>query len=547
MNTTTHEACSYCYIVVRCDGKTKPPVDYRGSNAAEQMLRSLMNEQDQILKTLANPKPMKISQKDQLDYANAKDCHICDKSLIIPEFHAAKDLYDPNTGKHIGQVHRKCLFEELAEFMGPIVKPRGNTIKQENCLRCKETLTKKFYKDSVRDHCHITGQYRGAAHNACNLKLKICPRITQIPVVFHNLRGYDSHLIMQAISKIQETNEDEDYLKLSCIPNNTEKYISFNLGNLRFIDSVQFLLTSLDRLVAANRPETFQITAQYEPDEKKRNLLMRKGIYPYEYMDSWNRFNETNLPLKERFFNKLSDSGIIDEDYSHAVNVWETFSCRNIGEHCDLYCRTDVLLLADVFENFRNTCSKQYKLDPAHYYSSPGMSWDALLRITGVELELLTDYDQHLFIEKGIRGGISMVSKRYAKANNPQMEGYDPEKQKSYLLYLDANNLYGWAMSQPLPTGGFQWEKDCKRLQKTIVDHPSDSDHGYIHEVDLEYPEELHETHNGYPLVPEKLNVKEEWLSNYQKSVKYLNTPEVEKLVPNLRKKEKYIIRYRNL
>ena len=138
-----------------------------------------------------------------------------------------------------------------------------------------------------------------------------------------------------------------------------------------------------------------------------------------------------------------------------------------------------------------------------------------------------------------------MASKRYAKANNPDIEGYDPEKQKSYLLYLDANNLYGWAMSQPLPTGGFQWEKDCKKLQKTLVDHPYDSDHGYILEVDLEYPQELHETHNAYPLAPEKLKVKEEWLSGYQKSVKYLNTPEVEKLVQIC--KEKYVIHYRNL
>ena len=116
-----------------------------------------------------------------------------------------------------------------------------------------------------------------------------------------------------------------------------------------------------------------------------------------------------------------------------------------------------MLLLADVFENFRNTCLLQYKLDPAHYYSSSGMSWDTLLKKTGVKLELLTDYDQHLFIEKGIRGGISMVSKRYAKANNPNVEGYDPENQNSHIMYLDANKLYGWAMSQALPTGGFQW------------------------------------------------------------------------------------------
>ena len=141
-----------------------------------------------------------------------------------------------------------------------------------------------------------------------------------------------------------------------------------------------------------------------------------------------------------------------------------TFGCFNLGDYTDLYCRTDVLLLADVFESFRKPCQKQYGLDPAHYYTSPGLSWDALLKKTRVELELLTDYDQHLFIEKGMRGGISMVSKRHARANNPAVEGYDPEKPNSSILYLDANNLYGWAMSQALPTGGFRWVEDCNRL-----------------------------------------------------------------------------------
>ena len=159
-------------------------------------------------------------------------------------------------------------------------------------------------------------------------------------------------------------------------------------------------------------------------------------------MNSWDLFEESKLPPKEVFFSKLSISGISDEDYSHAVKVWETFSCNSLGDYCDLYCRTDVLLLADVFENFRKTCQLQYKFDPAHYYSSPGMSWDALLKKTGIELELLTDYDQHLFIEKGMRGGISMVSKRYAKANNPSVEGYDPEKPNSFIMYLDANDNF---------------------------------------------------------------------------------------------------------
>ena len=344
------------------------------------------------------------------------------------------------------------------------------------CYVCDKPLE----GDSVKDHCHITGKYRGAAHNACNLKLQLSPKTTTIPVVFHNLRGYDSHLLMQAISKVEG--------RVSCIPNNTEKYISFSLGQLRFIDSAQFLLASLDKLVSANKPEAFHITARYEPDHQKRTLLLRKGVYPYEYMDSWERFEETKLPPKDAFYSKLTDANISDSDYAHAQRVWETFGCQTLGNYADLYCRTDVLLLADVFENFRKTSQKQYRLDPAHYYTSPGLSWDALLKKTGVELELLTDYDQHLFIEKGMRGGISMVSKRHARANNPAVEGYNPEKPNSHILYLDANNLYGWAMSQLLPTGGFRWVEDCTELAGKIQDQPADGPEGFILEVDLEYP-----------------------------------------------------------
>ena len=150
---------------------------------------------------------------------------------------------------------------------------------------------------------------------------------------------------------------------------------------------------------------------------------MRKGVYPYEYMDSWVRFEETQLPPKEAFYSKLSDAHFSDGDYAHAQKVWETFVCLSLGDYSNLYCRTGVLLLEDVFDTFRKTCRRHYGLDPAHYYTSPGLSCDALLKKTGVELELLTDYDQHLFFEKGLREGISMVSKRHAKANNPLVEG----------------------------------------------------------------------------------------------------------------------------
>ena len=477
--TQLHETCSYCYVVVRCDGKTNTPVEYRGPNATEHFLRAIQAEERIIRNELANPKVMRMSPEDVLNHSRAGVCHICEKPLAV-----------------------------------------GGT------------------KDSVRDHCHITGKYRGAAHNACNLKLRLEPWKTPIPVVFHNLRGYDSHLLMQAISSVKG--------RVSCIPNNTEKYISFSLGQLRFIDSAQFLLAPLDELVAGNPPETFQITARYE---QRRELLLRKGVYPYEYMDSWERFADTRLPPRASFYSKLTGNHISDEDYAHAQNVWEVFGCQNMGEYCDLYCRTDVLLLADVFETFRKTCMGRYSLDPAHYYTSPGLSWDALLKKTGVELELLTDYDQHLFIEKGLRGGISMVSKRYAKANNPKVEGYNSSKPNTYILYLDANNLYGWAMSQPLPTGGFQWVDDCDRLAEAIIEHPADSLVGYILEVDLEYPGELHNVHNAYPLAPERMVVKKEWMSEYQHELldAGVASSEVEKLVPNLYNKNSYVLHYRNL
>ena len=189
-------------------------------------------------------------------------------------------------------------------------------------------------------------------------------------------------------------------------------------------------------------------------------------MYPYEYTDTWARFAEPKLPPKEAFYSKLSDAHIGDDDYAHAQKVWEAFGCETLGDYSDLYCRTDVLLLADVFETFRRTCQEQYGLDPSQYYTSPGLSWDALLKKTGVELELLTDYDQHLFIEKGMRGGISMASKRHARANNPMVEGYDPGRPSSHILYLDTNNLYGWAMIQYLPTSGFRWVDDCRQLAK---------------------------------------------------------------------------------
>src|SRR5690606_8694799 len=153
------------------------------------------------------------------------------------------------------------------------------------------------------------------------------------------------------------------------------------------------------------------------------DLLTRKGIYPYSYMNSWKRFEETQLPSKEAFYNDLDDSPISDEDYNRATQVWNTFGIQNMGQYHDLYLRTDVLLLADVFENFRDIALEYYKLDPCHYFTATGMSWDALLKMSGIELDLLTNVDDYQFFESAVRGGICQISKRHSIANNKYLSG----------------------------------------------------------------------------------------------------------------------------
>ena len=165
-------------------------------------------------------------------------------------------------------------------------------------------------------------------------------------------------------------------------------------------------------------------------------LLLRKGVYPYEYMDSWEKFDETALPPKKAFYSNLNLENISDEDYVHAQKVWDVFKIKNLGEYHDLYVQSDTLLLADIFENFRNMCLNIYELDPVYFVSAPGLAWQACLKKTEVKLELITDYDMILMIKKGIRGGICQTTHRYAIANNRYMKNYDKNIESSYIEYL---------------------------------------------------------------------------------------------------------------
>ena len=184
-------------------------------------------------------------------------------------------------------------------------------------------------------------------------------------------------------------------------------------------------------------------------------------------MDSWERFNET-FPDKEAFYSKLNLEGITDEDYAHAQKVREVFEIKNLGEYHDLYVQSDTLLLADVLENFRNKSTEIYELDPAHFLSAPGLAWQACLKKSKVELELLTDIDMLLMVEKRIRGGMCQAIHRYDKANKKYMKNYDKNNESSYLMYLDANNLYEWAMSQRLPVNGFKWINNLSKFNESF-------------------------------------------------------------------------------
>lgn len=191
----------------------------------------------------------------------------------------------------------------------------------------------------------------------CNLNLRINPKTVPIPVDFQNLKGYDAYHLMSILGRYGK--------EVKCIPNNTEKYISFSVGGLCFIDSYGFLPKSLDYLAGCASWKELKVTTRLANGEEKLRLLSKKGIYPYEYMDSWERFSEAALPEKEKFYSSLNDEHITDEEYKHARKVWDAFGCKNLGDDHDKYLKTDVALLADVFENFREITLKQYGLDPA--------------------------------------------------------------------------------------------------------------------------------------------------------------------------------------
>ena len=482
------DVCSYGYKRVCTDPRyTKESVIYRGPDASRRFIECLLKEEEEIKEILSHIEPLRMSESDQIAFDNATHCFLCEKPFDKDEH------------------------------------------------------------DKVVDHDHVTGFYRGAACNGCNLNFQIC---NFIPVLFHGLRNFDGHIICQSIGEYEARTKG-----IKCIPQNMERYISFSLGGLRFLDSYQFLSSSLDALTenlkCTGGLTNFQHFSSEFPQEEA-NLFLRKNVYPYDYMDDESRFQETCLPPKEAFYSEIKKSHISDEDYYHACSVYRRLNISNLGDYSDLYLKTDVLLLTDIFENFRNISLRDYRLDPCHFYSAPGLSWSAMLLMTKVNLELITDMDDLLLWERGCRGGISQISSRYAQANNPYLDDYDPSSAHAYIIHIDANNLYGWACQQPLAIGGFRRLSAEEITKFDVLRVPDYSNKGFLIEVSLSYPSYLHDDHNCFPLAQVKRNVADEELSPYaEKAWAELHgrtkRPKSEKLLCTLEDKDRYVLHYRNL
>ena len=391
----------------------------------------------------------------------------------------------------------------------------------------------------------------------------------EIPVIFHNGSNYDYHFIIKGLAKefegdcecLGENKEKyikfsvpikKEYVKDSDQDNNKKEVIIYRI---KFIDSFRFMSTSLSNLVdnlsdgIHNKEkskdcdsnceyislskkgrllfECFGCKKRYSKkfdkkltkksknkykfcnkDIDKSMFLLRKGAYPYEYMDDWERFDEEQLPYKSDFDSNLNDEKISEIDYRHAEKIFNKFNIKNLGKYHDLYVQSDTLLLAGVFENFRNIFIKVYKLDPAYLLSAPGLAWQACLKKTGVELELISDIDKLLMIEKGIRGGICHSICRHVKANNKYMKVYKENEESSYIIYMDANNLYGFAMSKNLPVDCFQWVENLSEIEEDFIEnYYDDSSIEYFIEADVEYPTELHSLHSDLPFLPERMEI----------------------------------------
>lgn len=598
----THIPNAFCFLRV-CNFDPKfngKPVLYRTtadqierdekgviqSDVGEKLIEELSRERDMIFailkQRLIEGQEMKLTAADEESFQAATECHICklpfdggvhpswknvevDSVKVRDHDHLKRKADGSN---YRGAAHAWCNLQFHIEFQ--LVDDEAKQLAAPPVIREDPDEMYSDFDDDTDD------EQRQAKRK--KQEKKYAYRRFYIPVVFHNLKGYDGHIIIRAI------NSENVAKSVSTIPQSGEKFLSFSFNNLKFIDSLQFLNSSLASLVDNIRkddPSGFTylqsqlewICARFKvtPSSERLQLLLTKGVYPYDYMDSFDRFSETELPPIEKFKSTLDESDLSEEDYKHAQTIWSKFSIHDMGEYHDLYLLTDVILLADVFQRFRRDAIADTRLDPLHYLSLPGYSLDACYSkcapvkakhnrhgpycIEPFQVEVFNNglyhKDMHLFCEAAVRGGVSMITGRLGQANHKGLKNYDPSKPSKYIMYVDANNLYGWAMSQYMPIGEYSWVKDLNQFTPDYIQSLSDyGDYGYLLEVDLHIPVDLHNKFKSYPLAPESRPVNESDVSPYTQQLrKRLNAKhdKTPKLLCTLTDKVEYKLHYRNL
>ncbi len=411
------------------------------------------------------------------------------------------------------------------------------------------------------DHRKASNNYIGKAHFACGRWRPGRPEYqSSIPVVFHNLSRYDAHFILKALNPTSEMG-----LRFQAIPTSGDTFMTFSFRGLRFIDSMKFMKESLDKLsqnLLKTGKQDFRNFNAWATDQRFSDstvdLLLQKGEFPYEYFDHPRVFDDLSLPPVDNWYSKLKDEGIAHDDLLKAQRVWDTMGCKTFQDYHDLYLRVDTLLLADIFENFRTICLSQHKLDPVNYPSLPGYSMDAAFLFAGsrydqdereipfcVDLFDESQNDMYTFIEGSIRGGVSMCPGRHSVANHKYLTDYDDTQESKYIFYLDANNLYGYAMKQPLPFAGYEW------IEPGVVDLSDlrpDDPWGYIFEVDGHFPDSVHDFLHDFPPAPINQIVTEEMISPFSKELNdrldNKHDDKTRKLLCTLEKRESYVCYY---
>ena len=397
------------------------------------------------------------------------------------------------------------------------------------CRFCEKNM--EF--DKVRDHCHLTGKYRGPAHNTCNINVKQKDS-NFVPFAFHNFSNYDCHMLFKRLVDLKK-----DKVKYKITKTN-EEYIAVKYGCIRFIDSYRFLSESLDKLVKNLDEDDFKILKKEFPD--KWQYLNKNIAYPNEYFNSIDDYKKPVANLeKEDFFSKLKNDYPDDEEIERNKEIIKLFNIKDGEELTKLYCKSVVILLADVFEKFVKVSFKEYGINPLYCVSLPGYTYQYALKYTDIKLQTLQDKVLILLIENNIRGGISSVTgDRYVKSD---------ENKK--ILYMDATNLYGHSMSQMLPYDEIEMWHGHPDLYmnwlEQILNTPDDNEIGYFLEVDLKYSDNIKEKTKHFPFCPEIRKINPYNYNDYMNKIKPKNYTKSKKLLCDWTDKKKYLIHYRML